>query len=282
VSSVVILGAGELGGAVAQAVVAATVVGRVVLVDDAREVAAGKALDIRQAAPVAGHDGEISGTADLAAVVGAAAVVIADRHGAPPRDWQGDEALQLLARVRALNARALVVGAGPGHLALVERAVAEQGADRGRLIASAPEALRGAVTALASLEAGCGPGDVSLALLGRPPSGAFVPWDQAAIAGRGATTVLEPTALRRLDQRLIRLWPPGPVACAAAAARVLRLALARTPGTAYVFGVPPGTAGPAPRGAVLPATFADGGATLVVPALSARDRVRLDGTLAAG
>jgi malate/lactate dehydrogenase len=45
---VAIFGAGDLGGALARALATAGVVGRVTLIDDAHQVAAGKALDIRQ------------------------------------------------------------------------------------------------------------------------------------------------------------------------------------------------------------------------------------------
>ena len=117
------------------------------------------------------------------------------------------------------------------------------------------------MVALTSLEAGCGPRDVSLALLGRPPSAAFVPWTDAAIAGLRVTDVLDPPALARLDARLPRVWPPGPLALAAAASRVVRLALTGGPGSACLFAVPePGSAIPT-RGASLPATFAPGGRT---------------------
>jgi len=67
------------------------------------------------------------------------------------------------------------------------------------------------MVALTSLEAGCGPRDVSLALLGRPPTAAFVPWTDAAIAGLRVTDVLDPPALARLDARLPRVLPSGPL-----------------------------------------------------------------------
>ena len=52
VATTVILGAGDLGGALARQLAAADVVSTVVLVDEAGSVAQGKALDIRQASPV--------------------------------------------------------------------------------------------------------------------------------------------------------------------------------------------------------------------------------------
>lgn len=272
-------GAGELGGAVARAVAASGVANRVTIVDDAVDVARGKALDIHQAGALGPGDGEVLGSADVAAVVGAAAVVIADRHGPAPQEWNGEPGLQLLARIRALNPRALVVCAGATQLDLVERAVLEQGTDRRRLVGSAPEALRAAAIALACLEAGCGPRDVSLTLLGRPPRAAFVPWTEAAIGGQQATAVLDPPAIARLDARLSRLWPPGPQTLAAATGRIVRLAVVGGPGSASVFAVPERTDEIPGRGAALPAAFTPAGVQVTIPPLSVRDRVRLEGVL---
>lgn len=277
-SHVVVLGAGELGSAVARALATSGVVQRLTLVDDAVDAARGKALDIQQAGAIEPTDAILAGSADLAAVVGAAAIVIADRHGKGA--WGTDDGLQLLARIRALNPRSLVVGADAGHLDLVERAVVEQDADRRRLIGSATEALRAGVVALTCLEAGCGPRDVSLALLGRPPGSAFVPWSAAAIAGQRADDVLAAVAIARLEARIGRLWPPGPVALAAAAGRVVRLALTGGPGVAHVFAVPERDGEKPTRGAALPATFSPAGLRIAVPALTTRDRVRLDRALA--
>jgi hypothetical protein len=279
VTTVVVLGAGELGGEVARAVAASEVANRVTIVDDAVDVARGKALDIHQAGALEHGDAEVVGSADVAAVIGAAAVVIADRHGPAAEEWTGEPGLQWLARIRALNPRALVVCAGATQLDLVERAVIEQGADRRRLVGSAPEALRAAAVALACLEAGCGPRDVSLTLLGRPPLAAFVPWTEAAIGGQQATTALDPPAIARLDARLSRLWPPGPQALAAAAGRIVRLALVGGPGLACVFAVPERTDEIPARGAALPAAFSPAGLHVTIPPLSVRDRVRLEGVL---
>ena len=195
---------------------------------------------------------------DPSVAIGASAIIVADRHG-PAGEWRGEEGLQLLARLRTLAPRALVVCAGCAQLDLVERAVLEQDADRRRLVASAPEALRSAIAALTSLEAGCSPGEVSLAVLGRPPGAAIVPWDEASIAGQRATEALTTPALARLDARLPRLWPLGPIVLASAATRVLRLALGGGPGSACVFGVPERSEEVPGRGAALPARFSAGG-----------------------
>jgi malate dehydrogenase len=281
VTSVVVLGAGELGGEVARAVAAGGAAHRVTIVDEAGDIARGKALDIRQAGPVEGVETAVVGSADLAAVVGVAAVIVADRPGPPTAEWTGEDGLQLLARVRALNPGALVICAGATQLLLVERAIVEQGADRRRLFGSAPEALRAAMVALTTLEAACGPREVSLALLGRPPGGAFVPWPSAAIGGQRATDVLDPPAILRLDARLARLWPPGPVTLAAAAGRVVAMALTGRPGGACLFAVPERTGDHPTRGAALPASFSPAGVRVTIPTLSPRDQVRLDGALGA-
>ena len=114
-----------------------------------------------------------------------------------------------------------VLFAGSRQLDLVDRGVREVGLSRQRLFGSAPEALRSAVVSFAALEANADPSDVSLTVVGRPPGQIIVPWDDASIAGRRATEVLSPPALTRLDGRLARLWPPGPLTLAAAATRVV-------------------------------------------------------------
>ena len=106
-STLVVLGAGDLGGAVTRQAVAAAVTRRVVLVDDALDVARGKALDILQSAAIDGVAVAVVGTSDLGAVVGAAVVVLADRHAAPSVEHQGDAAVRLLVGVRALNSSLL-------------------------------------------------------------------------------------------------------------------------------------------------------------------------------
>lgn len=274
-STVAILGAGEIGGAAAREIAALDLVSRLVLVDDLANVAAGKALDVAQSAPVDKYHTTVSGTSDLAAVVGASAIVIAD--------VKDDEmAFSLLRRITGLNQMAPIICAGAGHGTLIEKTVNEAGAPRTRVFGSAPEALRSAVMALAAAEANAAPGDISLSVLGRPPHHVIVPWDEAAIGGRCATTVLSAAQLARLDARIARLWPPGPYALASAAARVLRTALTRSPRVHAALVAITRDEGGAGRSAMLPVTLdAQGIATLVPPSLSARDRVRFDTSIRA-
>jgi malate dehydrogenase len=272
----VILGAGDIGGATARQLAATDLVSRIVLVDDLTGVASGKALDVAQSAPVDGYHTALAGSNDVAAVVGAAAVVVADR-AAGSVEWHGDEALALVKRVAGLNHAAPLVCAGASQAALIEKLVIEAGVSRARLFGSAPEALRSAVVAITALEASAAPVDVSLSVLGRPPQQVIVPWDEAAISGRSATNVLSAAQLARLDARVARLWPPGPFALAAAATHLVRSALTRSSRVHAAMVAASRDEGAPGRVAMMPVTLNPAGiAALVEPSLSTRDRVRFD------
>lgn len=280
-ATVVILGAGDIGGATARQLAATDLVSRIVLVDDLTGVASGKALDVAQSSPVDRYHTALSGSSDVAVVVGAVAVVIADR-AAGSAEWQGDEALALLKRVAGLNHAAPLVCAGASQAGLIEKLVAEAGVSRTRVLGSAPEALRSAVVAITALEANAAPVDLSLSVLGKPPHQVIVPWDEAAISGRSATSVLSAAQLARLDARIARLWPPGPYALAAAATHVIRSALTGSPRVHAAMVAASRDEGAPGRAAMMPVTLNAGGiASLVEPALSTRDRVRFETTMRA-
>jgi malate dehydrogenase len=277
VATAAILGAGEIGGALARQLAALDLVSRIVIVDDLANVAAGKALDVAQSSPVDRYHTAMSGTADLAAVVGAAVIVIADVATPPGAEWKDEGGLALIRRVAGLNQLAPIVCAGAGQSALVERGVNELGVSRMRLFGSAPEALRSAITAIVALEAGAAPADISLSVLGRPPHQIIVPWDEAAIAGRCATQVLSAAQLARLDARIARLWPPAPYTLASAATRLIRTALTRTQRVHTALVAVTREEGTPGRSAMMPITLQPSGiATLVAPSLSSRDRVRFE------
>jgi len=277
---VVILGAGEIGGALARQLAATDLVSRIVLVDDQGTIAAGKALDVAQSGPVDRYHTAMSGTNDLAAVVGAVLVVVADRAGQPGGEWQDEAGLALLKRVAGLNQSAPFLCAGAAQGGLIERGVTEAGIPRARVFGTAAEALRSAVTALTALEANASPSDISLSVLGRPPHQVIVPWDEGAIGGRSIPRVLSAAQLARLDVRVARLWPPGPYALAAAATQVIRTALtcgSRLHMAMVAVTREEGTPG---RWAIMPVTVQPSGiASIVAPALSSRDRVRYDTSL---
>jgi len=274
---VVILGAGEIGGALARQLAATDLVSRIVLVDDLGTVAAGKALDVAQSGPVDRYHTVMSGTNDVAAVVGAAIIVFADRAGPPGGEWQDEAGLALVKRVAGLNQVAPMLCAGSAQAGLIERGVNEAGISRVRLFGSGAEALRSAVTAITALEADASPSDISLAVLGRPPHQVIVPWDQGAIGGRPIPQVLSAAQLARLDARVARLWPPGPYALAAAATRIIRTALTRGPRLHMATVAVTREEGTPGRSAIMPVLVQPSGiASIVTPALSARDRVRYE------
>ena len=277
--SIVILGAGELGGALARQLAAADIAPRIVLVDDAGRVAEGKALDIRQAAPVDGYSTFVAGSSDESAVLGASAVVLADRF-ATGAEWQDDAGVALVRRVTHVNPTAMILCAGARQMEVVERGVREGGIARHRLVGSAPEALRSSIISMTALEASCAPTEVSLSVVGRPPQQVIVPWEDASIGGRRATEVLTPPAIVRLDARLARLWPIGPLTLAAAATRVLRVASTRSALSVCAFVAVTRDEGDHGRVGMLPVNVGAAGISRVLsPTLTARDRVRLDTVL---
>lgn len=278
--SVAIFGAGELGGAVARQLAAADFLSRIVLVDAAASVASGKALDINQAAPVDGYAPIVSGTADESAAIGVDALVLADQFQSNT-EWRDDAGAMLVRRLAYLNPRALIVCAGGDQASLVDHGVFEGGLPPRQLVGSAPEGLRSSIVALTALEAGCVPRDVNLAVLGRPPAHLIVPWDEASIAGRRASVVLSPPQITRLDARLAQLWPPSPFTLASAATRLLGAAAARTRDVVSALVAPVDDRSRLERVSMQSVVVgASGIVQILPPALSVRDRVRLQSALA--
>ena len=121
-SLVAIIGAGEIGGAVARALARRSRVDTIRLIDDAQSVAAGKALDLMQSGPISGSDIRIEGTADLGAVADAAAIVLADPVAAGA-EWGGEAALGVLRRLKDGGHldRSVLVCAGASHLVTMQQ-----------------------------------------------------------------------------------------------------------------------------------------------------------------
>src|SRR5260370_38209932 len=136
---VAVVGAGELGGAVAHVLARRDVVRSLVIVDESGRVAAGKALDIAQAAPVERFAPQLTGTTDLATVAGASVVIVAQRVSGGP--CSTEEGLLLLTRLTRTAPRAAILCAGASCRELIDRGVRELRIDRRRLFGSAPEAL---------------------------------------------------------------------------------------------------------------------------------------------
>ncbi len=217
-SLVAIIGAGDIGGAVARTLASRARVDIVRLIDDQGSVAAGKALDIVQSGPVSRSDTRIEGAADLAAAAGASAIVLADPAGAA--EWSGEAALAVLRRLKAGGHldRSVLICAGAMHHTSMQRGFDELGLSRRRLLGSSPESLAATARALVAIEAGATPKQVALTVIGRPPDRIVIPWSEASVAGHSLAAVLTAPQLNRVERRIHGLWPPGPNALGAAAA----------------------------------------------------------------
>jgi malate dehydrogenase len=276
---VAIIGAGDLGGALAHILARRSAARTVRLIDEAGRVAEGKALDIAQAAPVEGFATQLSGGTDWSTSAGADVVVIADRFGAG--EWQEDDALQLVAQLSRSAPRAVLLCAGATHRGIVERGVRERSIGRARLFGSAPEALAGGARALAALAVNGSPRDVSLSVLGVPPDQTVIPWHDATLAGFALTRRLDEPSRRLLAARVAALWPPGPYALATAAAIVIDAVAERTRRLTSCFVAPDASSGVQARTAALPVRLGRAGIVeVVMPSLSVAERIALENALA--
>ena len=275
-TTVAVMGAGDLGGAVAQALAADETVPRVLLVDSSAGIAAGKALDIQQSGPIARFHTRLEGTDDVGRASGCAACVIADRAGQPASEWQGDEGLSMLVRLSPSLVDAPLIFAGTSQAPLLLAGAREARIARNRLIGSSPEALASAIRSIVAMEARCSPQEVMLTVLGAPPAGFVVPWSEASVGGYSLQQVLSQVQLVRIEARAARLWPPGAYALGLAAARVARAIVWSSRRTFSVLTVLGGEFGVRDRVGALPALLSDSGIVhMREPSLNTRERVQL-------
>jgi malate dehydrogenase len=272
---VAIIGAGELGGATAHALARSNLVRAIVLIDETRRVAAGKALDIAQAAPVEGFATQLSGATDVSMAAGASIVILADRIAGG--EWQGEDGLALLKRLSHTASGAVILCAGPAQRELIDRGVRELKFARARLFGSAPESLAAAARALVALAVNGSPRDISLSVLGVPPAHTVIPWADATVAGFALTRLVDEPSRRRLSARVTALWPTAPYALAAAATAVVEAMAGRSRRIVSCFVGPDTSAGAGHRTAALPVRLAGSGiAEVVAPTLSSVEQVALD------
>lgn len=218
-SLVAIIGAGEIGGAVARALAGRGRVGAIRLIDDKASIAAGKALDLLQSCPITASDVRIDGTSDLSAVSAASVIVLADPLSASA-EWSGETGLTVLRLLKGGGhlERSVLICAGAAQRALMQQAFDELALPRRRVVGSAPEALASTARALVAIEARSASHQVALMVMGRPPERMVIPWSGASIAGHAAESVLSAPELNRVERRVRGLWPPGPSALGTAAA----------------------------------------------------------------
>jgi len=283
---VAILGAGELGGALAHALAKRDVVRRIRLIDPAGQIAAGIALDIMQSSPIDGFSTVVSGSTDLVTIGGSAIVVVADRAASASKtladtrssgsgDWAGDEGVLLLKQLSGIARQCIVVCAGAQQRELVHRGVQELKWPCERLLGSAPEALAAAVRAIVAIETNGSSQDVALTVLGVPPTHTVIPWEDVTIAGFAATRVLDEPARRRIAARVPALWPAGTHALAAAAAEAVAAIAGRSRRTLSCF-VAPQDGTRARKTAAMPVRLGPSGVTSVeLPTLDGNARTAL-------
>ena len=275
---VAIIGAGDLGGLLTHALARRDAADEIQLLDEEGRIAEGKALDIMQSAPVERFAARVSGSSDLTGAAGVSVVVLADHTQGGERS--GGDGLMLLRRVTAFAPRAVIICAGAAHRELIERGARELSIGRTRVFGSAPEAFASTARAMVALEADVSPRDVALSVLGVPPTGTVIPWDEATIAGLSAIRILDGPARRRIEGRLPSLWPPGPYALAAAASKTIECVFERTRRLVCCYVAPDLSSGTRVRAAALPVRLGSAGIIeVVLPTLGVRDRVALDNAM---
>ena len=273
-SFVAIVGAGPLGGTLAHTLAVRDRVREVRLIDEVERVAAGKALDIAQSAPVDNFGTRVVSSAALASAAGAGAIVIAD-PATGQSEHAGEAGLGLLRRLLAIDDRAPIVCAGGSQREMIARAVSELHIPRARIVGSAPYALESAVRALAGLAMDATGVEISLRIVGVPPHAAVVAWEEASAFGQPVTAHLAAHQIAALNARLPGLWPPGPYALASAAARVVEAIAAGSRRRFSCF-----VSLPRQNVVAMPVELGEDGVRRVLePALTRQERTRLENAI---
>ena len=217
-STVAIIGAGPLGGALAHALTGRARVAEVRLIDPEGRVAEGKALDILQSSPVENFNTRLTAATSYAAAAGAGVIILADLVSGG--EIAGESGLALLRQLARLDGTAPFLFAGGLQRELMSRAMAELHVAPRRLLGSAPLGLESAVRAVTAALMDASPADLAIGVAGVPPRDAVIGWDAATAFNRPIAEVLAPHHLSSLTSRLPALWPPQPYTLASAATRV--------------------------------------------------------------
>lgn len=218
---VAVIGSGDLGGALAQKLALRDRVREIRLIDPQEGLAQGKALDILQSASIEGFSTRVGAAQALHSAAGADAIVIADAGGGTGAEHAGETGLAMVRQLAAVEGVAPLVFAGAGQRELMGRVVSELHVPRARVLGTAPGALESALRALAGLAIDASGAEVHLRIVGTPPHGVVVGWEEATAFGLPLTSQLAPHLIAALTARIPTLWPPGPLALASAAARVV-------------------------------------------------------------
>ena len=217
-SIVAIIGAGPLGGALAQTLAERDRVSEVRLIDPEGRIAEGKALDLLQSAPVEQFTTRLTAATSYAAAAGADAIVFADSIATG--EIAGDAGLPIARQIARLDAEAPLLFAGGNARALMATAVTELRVAPRRVLGSAPLALEASVRAITAALLDASPADLAIGIAGVPPHEAVIGWDAATAFHQPMGSVLAAHHMAAMSARLPALWPPGPYVLASAAARV--------------------------------------------------------------
>ena len=215
---IAVIGAGPLGGALAQTLAARGRISEVRLIDPEGRIAEGKALDILQSSPIDQFSTRVTAAASIAASAGAEAIVLADL--AATGEITGESGLTLLRQVAAFDTTAPILFAGGAQREVMARGAGELRLAPQRLVGSAPLALESAVAAIAAALLDASPVDLSIGIAGVPPRDAVIGWHAATAFHQPIAVSLAAHHLAALSARLPALWPPAPYTLASAAARV--------------------------------------------------------------
>ncbi len=279
-STVCIIGAGDIGGAAAHALAQGERVSRVLLIDADGKVAAGKALDIQQSGAVDRFHVRLDGSDDVSRVAGCAAIIVADRFGRPSAEWQGEDGLGLVRQLAAYAGDTPIVFAGAMQAELLHARRARCTSLASGSWARRPQRLSPRCARWSRWKRAAHPAEVDLTVLGTPPSGFVVPWSEASIGGYALERVLSQVELTRVEARAARLWPPGPFALGLAAARVTEGLIRHSRRAFSVLMVLGGEFGIRGRVGAMPVNLSPAGITYTrVPTLNTRERVRLETAL---
>ena len=215
-----IIGAGAIGGSLAHTLARRDRIGEVRLIDSDVEVAEATALDILQSSPLERFGTRLTASSSLMSAAGADVIVFAD-PASGKGEHEGEAGLALLRQLDAVERTAPIVCAGATGRRLIQRATAELHIAPSRMIGSSPLALESALRALAGILLDGSAVEVSLRVVGVPPLGAVVAWEEATAFGQPLSSLMPPHEMVALSARIPGLWPPGPYALASAAARVV-------------------------------------------------------------
>jgi malate dehydrogenase len=270
-SFVAIIGAGSLGGTIAQTLAIRDRIREIRLIDTDERIAQGKALDIQQSSAVDGFSTIISATGSIAGAAGASVLIVADR-ASDHAEFSGEDGLALLRRLLEIESSAPVVCAGASQRELMVRSIAELRMPGSRIVGSAPLALESGLRALAGVSIDTSGVPIALNVVGVPPRNAVVAWEEATISGQPLSAHLPAHTIAAINSRIAGLWPPGPYALASAATRVVEaIALGSRRRLSCFADLTHG------RVASMPVELAqDGVRRIVEPVLTGQEKTRLE------